>query len=432
MASINQLFPELSEKEEQKSPISSKMSDECFTEQNIKSEVSGEMSGNESGGCSGSHHHQSGMDSSCDSGRVSTPASLEGDYHTLSRDSKFHDLSHGEKKNNFRPWEDASNKKNETEHRVPELGLHNAATAQSAITTNPVALSGLSSHWTSLYPAFGQGLLGQNSLGQLTGQNPLGLPGLLGHVQQAQLQQQQQQLLQQFFATQQKNIQAYNAFRLQSEMKKKVERPWEQPATSNKKQSAGIKIETGTKRNHTHSHNCSDHHHNHNHSHSHSPKSSKTEKKESGNKPYKCPICDAQFNRPANLKTHLRIHSGEKPYKCDTCSARFVQVAHLRAHVLIHTGEKPYPCQVCGTRFRHLQTLKSHIRIHTGEKPFSCEECDLKFRHKSQLRLHLRTKHNINTNTKKSYTFVPGLNSADLSKIIKDSNKAETPTAMNL
>ena len=116
MASINQLFPELSEKEEQKSPISSKMSDECFEHSpNIKSEASGELSGNESG-----HHHQSGMDSSCDSGRVSTPASLEGDY-PLSRDSKFHDLSRGEKKNNFRPWEDDSNKTNETEHRVPGM-----------------------------------------------------------------------------------------------------------------------------------------------------------------------------------------------------------------------------------------------------------------------------------------------------------------------
>uniref|UniRef100_A0A8D3A7F8 BCL6B transcription repressor n=1 Tax=Scophthalmus maximus TaxID=52904 RepID=A0A8D3A7F8_SCOMX len=123
----------------------------------------------------------------------------------------------------------------------------------------------------------------------------------------------------------------------------------------------------------------------------------------SGDKPYRCNVCGAQFNRPANLKTHSRIHSGEKPYRCDTCGARFVQVAHLRAHVLIHTGEKPYPCHTCGTRFRHLQTLKSHLRIHTGEKPYNCEKCDLHFRHKSQLRLHLRQKHGAVTNTKIRY-----------------------------
>ncbi|XP_028992460.1 B-cell lymphoma 6 protein homolog isoform X2 [Betta splendens] len=46
----------------------------------------------------------------------------------------------------------------------------------------------------------------------------------------------------------------------------------------------------------------------------------------SGDKPYRCNVCGAQFNRPANLKTHARIHSGEKPYRCDTCGARFVQV----------------------------------------------------------------------------------------------------------
>ncbi|XP_059363647.1 B-cell CLL/lymphoma 6 member B protein-like [Carassius carassius] len=129
----------------------------------------------------------------------------------------------------------------------------------------------------------------------------------------------------------------------------------------------------------------------------------KTKPSCSGDKPYCCNVCGAQFNRPANLKTHSRIHSGEKPYRCDTCGARFIQVAHLRAHVLIHTGEKPYPCNTCGTRFRHLQTLKSHLRIHTGEKPYSCEKCHLHFRHKSQLRLHLRQKHGAITNTKIRY-----------------------------
>ncbi|XP_032094533.1 B-cell CLL/lymphoma 6 member B protein-like [Thamnophis elegans] len=128
----------------------------------------------------------------------------------------------------------------------------------------------------------------------------------------------------------------------------------------------------------------------------------------SGEKPYHCGICGAQFNRPANLKTHLRIHSGEKPYKCEMCGSCFVQVAHLRAHVLIHTGEKPYPCGTCGTRFRHLQTLKSHLRIHTGEKPYHCEQCRLCFRHKSQLRLHLRQKHGAVTNTKIRYQVLDG------------------------
>lgn len=55
-----------------------------------------------------------------------------------------------------------------------------------------------------------------------------------------------------------------------------------------------------------------------------------------GDKPYRCNVCGAQFNRPANLKTHSRIHSGEKPYRCDTCGARFVQVRLHRIACVIH------------------------------------------------------------------------------------------------
>uniref|UniRef100_A0A3B4H940 BCL6B transcription repressor n=1 Tax=Pundamilia nyererei TaxID=303518 RepID=A0A3B4H940_9CICH len=115
-----------------------------------------------------------------------------------------------------------------------------------------------------------------------------------------------------------------------------------------------------------------------------------------------CSACSSEVNNK-----HVTMTSGsagDKPYRCNVCAAQFNRpVAHLRAHVLIHTGEKPYPCNTCGTRFRHLQTLKSHLRIHTGEKPYSCEKCDLHFRHKSQLRLHLRQKHGAVTNTKIRY-----------------------------
>lgn len=61
-----------------------------------------------------------------------------------------------------------------------------------------------------------------------------------------------------------------------------------------------------------------------------------------GEKPYRCNICGAQFNRPANLKTHTRIHSGEKPYKCETCGARFVQV-HVASGTCSARGGGTWP-----------------------------------------------------------------------------------------
>ncbi|KPP76489.1 hypothetical protein Z043_104158, partial [Scleropages formosus] len=128
-------------------------------------------------------------------------------------------------------------------------------------------------------------------------------------------------------------------------------------------------------------------------------------------KPYRCGVCGAQFNRPANLKTHTRIHSGEKPYHCDTCGARFVQT--LKSHLRIHTGEKPYAVSVCGAgSAMYCYTQDTHGReethkwnrvLDTTVLRAECHQCDLHFRHKSQLRLHLRQKHGAITNNKVRY-----------------------------
>ncbi|KAM3623957.1 uncharacterized protein V6R79_017394 [Siganus canaliculatus] len=86
-----------------------------------------------------------------------------------------------------------------------------------------------------------------------------------------------------------------------------------------------------------------------------------------GCSPFRCVVCNREFNRLENLKTHLRIHTGERPYTCSVCSKCFRHSGALTRHFRIHTGEKPYVCGQCGKSFRNCGGLKFHQQSHNKQ-----------------------------------------------------------------
>ena len=151
----------------------------------------------------------------------------------------------------------------------------------------------------------------------------------------------------------------------------------------------------------------------------------------SGEKPYKCYICDRDFSQSHHLKNHMRVHTGEKPHRCSLCNRRFNELGNLQQHKChihhsrtdelkqdenakfvcvacgkgftkssdlanhsrIHNGEKLYKCGMCDKAFRRSSNRRIHMRVHTGEKPFKCSVCNKGFRYSQDLQRHKRRLH---------------------------------------
>ncbi|EEB17410.1 zinc finger protein, putative [Pediculus humanus corporis] len=110
-----------------------------------------------------------------------------------------------------------------------------------------------------------------------------------------------------------------------------------------------------------------------------------------GERPFKCYLCDKAFNRTDKLLLHQRIHAGDKRYKCTKCDYASVDSGSLIKHLRVHNGERPFKCQLCSYRARDSSQLTVHLRTHTGDSPFICtnSKCKAAFKTNSDLKRHM-------------------------------------------
>ena len=82
----------------------------------------------------------------------------------------------------------------------------------------------------------------------------------------------------------------------------------------------------------------------------------------------------------------------------------------LRRHYKIHSGERQYKCGLCDKSFNQRGTCMNHIRTHDDKYKFKCPEydCDKKFANHQYLKRHAMKEHGLNLSRRRRFGLFGG------------------------
>lgn len=114
-------------------------------------------------------------------------------------------------------------------------------------------------------------------------------------------------------------------------------------------------------------------------------------------RPHVCLECDSRFKTKVKLSQHRRCIHGPGRFQCSKCSVWFSEYSRLRVHWrMAHHHEKTHECRLCKKKFYERSALQFHLkRIHYAIKDEKCLVCEKMFSRRGDMYRHVRMVHNI-------------------------------------